>query len=106
MKRLSLRPYNGNLFLCTTREDYERQHKRVFREPDVLSCEVEGRFVGGEGKDGLWTYLVFADTAAMAAHEFGHVIFHTFHRCRIDPRDSDGEAFCYMLSQLMKDSGY
>lgn len=100
-KELSLRPYHGRLFLVTTREGYEREHKRLFKTPDILTCAQAARYTGGEGKDGMWTYLVFAPEPHTLAHELSHVLFHVFERCGMDPRDSGGEAFCYMLSQLM-----
>lgn len=49
----------------------------------------------------MWTYLVWANKPHLLAHELSHVVFHVFKRCGIDPRKSTGEAFCYMLSQLM-----
>jgi hypothetical protein len=104
MKELSLRPYNGRLFLTTTRKGYEQAHQELFATPDVLTCGTAARFSGGEGIDGMWTYLVYAKDAPTLAHEFSHVIFHVFERCGMDPRDSGGEAFCYLLSQLMTDA--
>lgn len=98
---LSLRPYHGRLFVATSKEGYEKAHRRLFKTPDVLTCAQEGRFSGGEGVDGMWTYLVWAEAPHAMAHELSHVVFHTFQRCGIDPRDSDGEVFCYMLSQLL-----
>ena len=103
MKELSLRPYNGKLFYCNTRKDYERTHQAIFKTPDILTCGQGGRFSAGEGKDGYWTYLVFADQPHYFAHEMSHVVLHVFERCGIDPRSGNGEPFCYMLSQLMLD---
>lgn len=104
MKQLSLRPYNGRLFITKSRKEYERQHKALFKRTDELSCSQDGRFYGGEGKDGYWTYLVFYTSPATLAHELCHCLFHVFERCGMDPRDSGGEAYCYMLSQLMVES--
>jgi hypothetical protein len=101
VKELSLRPYHGRLFIASSKADYERAHKRLFKTPDVLTCATAGRFTGGEGKDGTWTYLVFAPSPPLMAHELSHLLFHVWERCGMDPRDSGGEAFCYMLSQLM-----
>jgi len=101
IKALSLRPYHGNLVVVTSRKEYQRQHKKLFKTPDVLTCATAGRFSAGEGKDGIWTYLVFAPEPHLLGHELSHVLFHVFERCGMDPRDSGGEAFCYMLSQLM-----
>lgn len=104
VRELSLRPYHGRLFFAPSREEYERAHQRLFREPDVLTCAHEGRFVGGEGKDGMWTYLIWATSFHTLAHELSHVLLHTFERCGIDPIAAGGEPFCYMFSQLMLDA--
>lgn len=104
MIELSLRPYNGRLFYCKTKKEYERETERLFSKPDVIGCACEARFSGGEGVDGQWTYMVYAKTAPLLAHELSHVLFHVFERCGMDPRDSGGEAFCYMLGQLMMEA--
>lgn len=102
-KEVSLRPYSGMLFVAKSRDDYEKTHKRIFKRPDLLNCSMAGRFSGGEGRDGIWTYVVYAEGAHVLAHEMAHVVLHVFKRCGLNPFDSDGEAFCYMLSQLMLD---
>lgn len=104
VRELSLRPYNGRLFFASSREEYERAHRRLFKTPDVLSCAQQGRFNGGEGVDGLWTYIVYAESFPVLAHELSHAVLHVFERCGIDPREGGGEPFCYMLSQLMLDA--
>lgn len=105
MKELSLRPYTGRLFITKSRKDYQRQHKAIFKTPDMLTCAQAGRFSGGEDKQGAWSYLIFADKPSVLAHELVHCLFHVFERCGMDPRDSGGEAFCYMLSNLMLEAG-
>ena len=104
MKKLSLRPYNGNLYLTRTRKEYERKHIELFKTPDVLKCDCEGRFNGGEGHDGMWTYLIYAEQPHTLAHEISHAVLHVFERSGIDPREANGEPFCYMLSQLILES--
>lgn len=106
MKELSLRPYPGRLFVARSKKDYEIGHKRLFKTPDILTCGIGGRFCGGEGMDGMWTYLVYAETTSVMAHELSHVIFAVFERCGINPADSGGEVFCYTLQQLMNESGF
>lgn len=103
MKKLSLRPYHGNLYVCSSTEDYQKAHKRIFGSRDVTieNGGTAGRFGAGCGADGLWAYLVWYSSPGVLAHELSHVLFHVFDRCGMDPRDSGGEAFCYMLSQLM-----
>lgn len=103
MKELSLRPYNGRLFVAKTPKEYERQHSALFKTADVLNCSQAGRMTGGEGNDGIWTYLIWAAAAPQMAHEISHVVLHVFERCGIDPREAGGEPFCYMLSQLMSE---
>lgn len=106
MKKLSLRPYNGSLYVCPDEADYQRTHKRVFGERDVplVGSGREGRFTGGEGPDGKWAYVIWYTSAATLAHELSHVVLHVFERCGIDPREALGEPFCYMLSQLILDA--
>jgi hypothetical protein len=101
VRELSLRPYHGRLFIATSKKDYEASHKRIFKDPDRLTCAQEGRFAGGCGRDDLWTYLVWAEKPHTLAHELAHVVLHVFERCGIDPREAGGEPFCYMLSQLI-----
>lgn len=103
-KELSLRPYNGRLFVAKTAKEYEKAHVKLFKRPDVLNCAQEGRFSGGQGRDGLWTYLVFAKYPHTLAHELAHAVLHVFERCGIDPREANGEPFCYLLSQLLLDA--
>lgn len=104
LKELSLRPYHGRLFVAATRKAYERHHRALFATPDVLGCSQVGRMTGGEGADGEWTYLIWADAVPQLAHELSHVVLHVFERCGIDPREAGGEPFCYMLSQLMTEA--
>lgn len=101
MKELSLRPYNGRLFVAKNVKQYEKAHKKLFKTPDVITCAQNGRFSGGEGHDGIWTYLVWGKNPHNLAHELSHVVLHVFERCGIDPRDAGGEPFCYMLSQFL-----
>lgn len=104
MREISLRPYNGRLFVAKTAKGYEKAHKRLFKTPDVLTCAQDGRFSGGEGKDGVWTYLVWGNSVHTLAHELAHVVLHVFERCGIDPREGREEPFCYMFSQLLLDA--
>lgn len=102
--RLSLRPYNGVAYFARTREAYERAHRALFREPDRLSCAQQGRFSAAAGPEGLWTYLVWAETHHTLAHELSHIALHVAERCGWDPREACGEPFCYLLSQLILDA--
>ena len=91
--------------MATSVKAYEKAHLALFKHPDVLTCTQAGRFSGGEGKDGMWTYLVWARDSASMVHELSHVVLHVFERCGIDPIQAGGEPFCYMLAQLVLDAG-
>jgi hypothetical protein len=104
LHEISLKPYNGRLFYATTKAAYEQAHQELFSEHETLAGNQIGRFAGGENKKGEWTYLLWAKTEAAFAHEICHILFHVWERCGMDPRDSGGEAFCYMLSQIMLDA--
>ncbi len=86
-----------------TKADYERSCSKVFKTPDMLTCAQAGRFMAGEGKDGMWTYLVYAEKAPAMSHELAHVALHTFERIGADPLKAE-EPFCYLLQQLMIDA--
>lgn len=103
VREISLRPYHGRLFVVRNKKEYNRYHKKLFKTPDILNCANVGRMSAGEGKDGMWTYLVYADKAPAMAHELAHVVLHTFDRIGADPIKSD-EPFCYLLQQLMIDA--
>lgn len=103
ISEISLRPYPGRLFYAKTKESYEKFHRILFTESDPLHPSMEGRFVTGSDKDGKLVYIIWSTDEATLAHEISHVILHLFERIGIDPRQANGEPFCYMLSQLMKD---
>lgn len=101
---ISLRPYTGRLFFARTARLYEQAHKDLFLEPDIINCtQTGGRFNGGCGKDGMWTYLIWAEKTHFIVHELSHVVLHVFDRSGINPVKAKGEPFCYYLSQLVED---
>ena len=104
MKELSLRPYVGRLFLAKSKKEYQKKHFEMFKHSDVLGVEQCGRMTGLSGADGTMSYLIWADKPPQLAHEIAHVVLDVFLRCGIDPRESNGEPFCYMLSQLILDA--
>lgn len=103
VRELSLRPYHGRLFVAATAKAYQKAHQRLFKTPDTLTIAQDGRMVG-EGKDGMWTYLIWAADPFNLVHELSHVVLHVFERIGIDPREASGEPFCYMLTQLHREA--
>lgn len=108
MKKLSLRPYHGTIWLCETRAELMKRHKYLTRSPWPYG---DGDAKGGQfvllEHDALVdrVFLVHAHTPAALAHELSHVLLIVFDTIGHDPRKGDGEPFCYMLSQLMLDAG-
>lgn len=105
--KTSLRPYPGTVVICRKRKDFYREHEKLFGEAHEKLGHRRGRFVGRYDDNTRWpTYIVWADSAAILAHELAHVVLHVFEIAGIDPVSGNGEPFCYMLSQLMVDAGH
>lgn len=104
MKKLSLRPYHGTIWLCSSMDELHKAHKRLTRAPwpHGDSDPNGGRFVMVvTDKITERVFLVYAANLAALAHEFAHVLLIVFRTIGHDPREGDGEPFCYMLSQLL-----
>jgi hypothetical protein len=103
MKTLSLRPYHGEVRVCRSLREIRRQYRELTGNAYPYEDDPGGgRFVLVEGEsitDRVW--LVWASTPHALAHEFAHVLLRTFRTIGHDPREGDGEPFCYMLSQLL-----
>lgn len=107
VRKLSLRPYHGTVWLCETIEAMHRAYKHIMRSPWPHGEDRPdgGRYVMLDTDDiRNRIFLVYAGNKAALAHEFAHVLLIVFRTIGHDPRDGDGEPFCYMLSQLMIDA--
>lgn len=106
MKELSLRPYPGTILLCESPEEMRKAYRKLTKTAYPYKDDPEGgRFIRLEcAKEADTAWIVFAATAHALAHEYSHVLLHLFRIIGHDPREGDGEAFCYMLSQLMLES--
>lgn len=100
---LSLRPYFGRLYVVSDKATYEAEHRRLFKSEDRIKESSAGRMMRGCGQDNYWTYLVWAKDEPALVHELSHVVLHVFVIADIDPRDAEGEPFCYMIQQLLTD---
>lgn len=104
MKKLSLRPYHGTIWLCDSRNELLKAHKRLTKQPWPYG---DGDAKGGQfvmlehGAIANRKFLVHGHTLPALAHEFAHVLLIVFRTIGHDPREGDGEPFCYMLSQLL-----
>jgi hypothetical protein len=107
MKKLSLRPYHGQVWVCDTLDELRKAYKRVIGKPYPYGDDDPngGRFVLTEGDSlGDRIFLVYGKQPHCLAHELTHVLLIVFKTIGHDPREGDGEPFCYMLSQLMLES--
>lgn len=106
-KECSLRPYPGTVKvfrdLPMMRAYYESKTGNKYPYQDEPRG---GRFVKLEmGKyaiDNVW--LVYARKPHVLAHELTHILLRTWEMIGAEPKDGNGEPFCYMLSQLMLDA--
>lgn len=107
MKKISLRPYVGTIYLCKSRKELHAQYKKLCQEDYPYSDDPKGgryvKIVDDKSESGT-KYLVWAHTKHALAHELAHVILIVFDLVGIDPREAKGEPFCYMLSQLLLDA--
>lgn len=103
MKRLSLRPYHGDVVLCESLDELRRYYRRVTKKTYPYEDDPKGgRFILIEsGALADREFLVWAQKPHCLAHEFAHVLLIVFRTIGHDPREGDGEPFCYMLSQLI-----
>ncbi len=102
MKELSLRPYFGSVRVCKTRKEYQKHYKALHGEKDNdLTGRSSGRMSGRVYEDRAPVFVVWAAAPCYLAHELSHVILWVFEKAGIDPREANGEPFCYMLSQLL-----
>ena len=98
MKKLSLRPYHGYIWLCESQEELEKTYTDLCGVPYEWDDDpLGGRYI--EMENDVW--LVRAHTPYALAHEFSHVLLHVFGLIGHNPTIGDGEPFCYMLSQLL-----
>ena len=102
MKKLSLRPYHGTVWVCDYEELKKAYKKLTHKQYPYTDPKGGGRYITIEfGSLGDRIYLVWASEFAYLAHEFSHVLLKVFETIGHDPTTGDGEPFCYMLSQLL-----
>lgn len=102
MKRLSLKPYPGEIILTRTEEEHAKYYKeyagREFNEELRKGCSTKISF---DDHDTVWVVYWKKDYGTLA-HELGHVLLDLFTDViQSNPADGNGEPFCYMLSHLI-----
>ena len=101
LREIPLRPYPGMVFVTKDRKAFERAAMELFgRDEKQHLYNQAGRFVCGATWYHPHTALVWWTEPETLAHELAHVVLDIFGCVGIDPTSSDGEPFCYLLSQL------
>lgn len=108
MKKLSLHPYPGEVWLCKSLAEWRRAHKKksgtapsAAETPDELggmTCCLGGELLEER------VYLVYGLAVPILAHEFGHVLLDLFASIGHNPVKGDGEPFCYLLQSLIEEA--
>lgn len=103
MRKIDLRPYHGEILSFTTLKELRAAYRKKTGSAYPYSDNGgAGRFVMLEGHDiNDRVFLLYADGPAALAHEVAHILLIVCKTIGHDPREGDGEPFCYMLSQIM-----
>lgn len=104
VRRLSMRPYPcGEVWVCKSMKVLKREFEAITKEKWSHEKPSEGLCVT-VNNNGECVYLVYAPRVSILAHELSHAILDAFDHIGSDPRDGNGEPFCYMLSTLMEEA--
>jgi hypothetical protein len=96
-----LRPYRHQVLFAKTRRDFEQIGVYVEFEPlDASGCEGRTVFMDEGGKR-LYAVGVFNGCPGVLAHECAHVALDLFQRLGMNPTESGGEPFCYLLQEMI-----
>jgi len=99
-----LTPYPGTLYVTRVRKVFVAAHKKLYGDLGQLENDDGGRCVIGYNLNGCRSLLVYAENDACLVHELSHVVMSTLSFVGINPADSDGEAFCYLITHLYKEA--
>lgn len=93
--------YGGQVWFFRSRKAYVKALQYIGLEDDI--GKLSGCFSYVESKDGRVVYLVghFDKIRSTLAHEVGHLAIYVLRRAGINPCDSGGEVFCYLLSEVL-----
>ena len=98
----TLGPYPGRVVLCATRRAFAAALKKyraaeTSQLPDVSADSSYGGYTACAPDS---TYLVWAENPVYLVHELSHVVLNCFTYIRADPRECNGEPFCYLMQEL------
>ena len=101
MKKASLHPYPGKVWLCQSREEFYDVHRRLTRtESDAIDNLGGIEVLLSHPKHG-YVFLVYAESNACLVHELGHVCIDLFTQIiNSQVEGGNGEPFCYLIESL------
>ncbi|CAI1513218.1 Uncharacterised protein [Serratia quinivorans] len=95
----------AQVYLCTTRDEWEQAYTVLGLEPDALhtlaGCVrlVENRETG----ERIILIGVFTGELHVLAHECAHAAFRICETCGVEiTRDGNNETYCYLLDKLFR----
>jgi len=105
VKKLSLTPYPGHIYLFDKRKPLRKKYKKLTgkKYPYDDPGTEWGKYIFIQGDEWI-CFLVFGREASVLAHEFLHCLLILFKIVGIDPSEGGGEPLCYMLSRLMREA--
>ena len=106
MKEIPLDPYPGILIVCETKKEFRDKYKQMTgsnMEKGLLD-NVLGRACKLQNSK-VTAYLVWGEGPFDLIHELTHCVLYLFEQIGVDPRDGNGEPFCYMMDHVMTKAG-
>lgn len=98
-----MNPYRRSVYLVTDRKTFG-QCQQFMGEPiwDASRCSGVTMKMEHPKYGEIFFVGVFDGRLSVLAHECSHAVFMLFERLGMDPRDSAGEAFCYLLQGMFE----
>jgi hypothetical protein len=90
MKRVELSPYKRWLCVYDSKAEFEKRWGPV-------GDQTIGRTTFADYESHVWA----KDRAALV-HELAHVALHIFELIDADPRQANGEPFCYLMEHMFR----
>lgn len=104
-REIPITPYPGRVFAAATKTAYIKAHRIIFGEGASISDTSSGYCACADGKDGLTTWLIWADELSCWSHEAAHVCLDLLPRLGFDLNEGNcQEAFCYLIHHIVKEA--
>jgi hypothetical protein len=105
MKTISLRPYSGEIRYFIRLKKFQKYYTQLTGDEYIWNDDIEGGrfFALTKDSDGSPLYLIYAKSPDVLVHELTHCLLLQWELQGMKPKSGKGEAFCYMLGQLVKE---